>query len=149
MINMTGGTLPAMTWQEVMAFGHQNLEIRPIPGLTAEPSREGRRVAACQRAERRGANLPDRNPVAALLRGVGLDRQLVQNRGIGGCQAPIARPTKLHRANGHDRPAESCDALMSRRDRALLSFRPLKQGKGLNDERNPAVPEGAGRRESP
>ncbi|QFU17101.1 transglycosylase domain-containing protein [Microvirga thermotolerans] len=33
MNNMTGGTLPAMTWQQVMSFAHQNLEIRPIPGL--------------------------------------------------------------------------------------------------------------------
>nr|WP_255616511.1 PBP1A family penicillin-binding protein [Microvirga puerhi] len=33
MNNMTGGTLPAMTWHEVMAFAHQNLEIRPLPGL--------------------------------------------------------------------------------------------------------------------
>ncbi len=31
--NMTGGTLPAMAWKEVMAFAHQNLELRPIPGL--------------------------------------------------------------------------------------------------------------------
>jgi penicillin-binding protein 1A len=35
--NMTGGTLPAMTWKEVMSFAHQNLEIRPIPGLGGEP----------------------------------------------------------------------------------------------------------------
>jgi penicillin-binding protein 1A len=42
MNNMTGGTLPAMTWQEVMTVAHQNLEIRPIPGL--EP--EGARVAS-------------------------------------------------------------------------------------------------------
>jgi penicillin-binding protein 1A len=40
--NMTGGSLPAMTWHEVMAFAHQNLEIRPIPGLSAE----GPKVAA-------------------------------------------------------------------------------------------------------
>jgi penicillin-binding protein 1A len=33
MKDMTGGTLPAMAWHEVMAFAHQNLEIRPIPGL--------------------------------------------------------------------------------------------------------------------
>ncbi|SCX97559.1 transglycosylase domain-containing protein [Microvirga guangxiensis] len=33
MNNMTGGTLPAQTWQEVMNFAHQNLEIRPIPGV--------------------------------------------------------------------------------------------------------------------
>jgi penicillin-binding protein 1A len=33
MNEMTGGTLPAMTWQEVMKVAHQNLEIRPIPGV--------------------------------------------------------------------------------------------------------------------
>ena len=33
---MTGGTLPAMTWHEVMAFAHQNTEIKPIPGLDAQ-----------------------------------------------------------------------------------------------------------------
>jgi penicillin-binding protein 1A len=36
MNDMTGGTLPAMTWKEVMTVAHQNLEIRPIPGLEAE-----------------------------------------------------------------------------------------------------------------
>jgi penicillin-binding protein 1A len=30
---MTGGTLPAMTWHDVMAYAHQDLEIRPIPGV--------------------------------------------------------------------------------------------------------------------
>jgi penicillin-binding protein 1A len=34
--NMTGGTMPAMTWKEVMSFAHQNLEIRPIPGLSPD-----------------------------------------------------------------------------------------------------------------
>jgi penicillin-binding protein 1A len=33
MNNMTGGTLPAQTWHEIMNFAHQNLEIRPIPGV--------------------------------------------------------------------------------------------------------------------
>ena len=41
--NMTGGTLPAMTWKEVMAFAHQNLELRPIPGLAPEHG-TGRRL---------------------------------------------------------------------------------------------------------
>jgi penicillin-binding protein 1A len=35
---MTGGSLPAMLWKEVMAFGHQNLEIKPIPYLSADGS---------------------------------------------------------------------------------------------------------------
>ncbi|MXQ14483.1 PBP1A family penicillin-binding protein [Microvirga makkahensis] len=37
MNDMTGGTLPAQTWHEVMDFAHQNLEIRPIPGVDPAP----------------------------------------------------------------------------------------------------------------
>ena len=32
---MTGGSLPAMTWHAVMAYAHQGIEIKPIPGLPA------------------------------------------------------------------------------------------------------------------
>ncbi|MFG1478080.1 PBP1A family penicillin-binding protein [Xanthobacter sp. V4C-4] len=32
---MTGGSLPAMTWQKVMAYAHQGIEIKPIPGVTS------------------------------------------------------------------------------------------------------------------
>jgi penicillin-binding protein 1A len=35
--NMTGGSLPAMTFKEVMDFAHQGIEIRPIPGV--DPSK--------------------------------------------------------------------------------------------------------------
>ncbi|MFG1279639.1 PBP1A family penicillin-binding protein [Xanthobacter autotrophicus] len=35
MNKMTGGTLPAMTWQKVMAYAHQGIEIKPIPGVTS------------------------------------------------------------------------------------------------------------------
>ncbi len=31
--NMTGGSLPAMIWHEIMSYAHQGVEIRPIPGL--------------------------------------------------------------------------------------------------------------------
>ncbi len=30
---MTGGSLPAMTWQRMMEYAHQNVELRPIPGI--------------------------------------------------------------------------------------------------------------------
>jgi penicillin-binding protein 1A len=30
---MTGGTLPAMTWHNIMAYAHQGVELRPLPGL--------------------------------------------------------------------------------------------------------------------
>jgi penicillin-binding protein 1A len=32
---MTGGSLPAMTWKEIMAFAHQGLPVKPIYGLPA------------------------------------------------------------------------------------------------------------------
>ncbi len=34
--NMTGGSLPAMTWHRVMAYAHQNIQLKPIPGI-ADP----------------------------------------------------------------------------------------------------------------
>ncbi|CAH1653990.1 Multimodular transpeptidase-transglycosylase [Hyphomicrobiales bacterium] len=36
--NMTGGSLPAMTFKEIMQFAHQGLELKPIPGVpTTDP----------------------------------------------------------------------------------------------------------------
>ncbi|MGR7996250.1 transglycosylase domain-containing protein [Xanthobacter sp. ZOL 2024] len=35
MNKMTGGALPAMTWQKVMAYAHQGIEIKPIPGVSS------------------------------------------------------------------------------------------------------------------
>nr|WP_246504959.1 PBP1A family penicillin-binding protein [Microvirga antarctica] len=64
MNNMTGGTLPAMTWQEVMTFGHQNLEIRPIPGLEPE---SGAKVAASEQAAGQAAAGPPQAYLAGTL----------------------------------------------------------------------------------
>ncbi|MEZ5841403.1 MAG: PBP1A family penicillin-binding protein [Hyphomicrobiales bacterium] len=33
---VTGGFLPAQTWQQVMKFAHANVDIRPIPGINAD-----------------------------------------------------------------------------------------------------------------
>ncbi|MGA9007365.1 MAG: penicillin-binding transpeptidase domain-containing protein, partial [Xanthobacteraceae bacterium] len=32
---MTGGTLPAQTWHNIMAYAHQSVELRPLPGYPA------------------------------------------------------------------------------------------------------------------
>jgi penicillin-binding protein 1A len=34
MKDLTGGVLPAMAWQRMMNYAHQNIELRPIPGIT-------------------------------------------------------------------------------------------------------------------
>ena len=31
--NMTGGSLPAMTWQRLMEYAHKNIDLKPIPGI--------------------------------------------------------------------------------------------------------------------
>ncbi|HWG04505.1 MAG TPA: transglycosylase domain-containing protein, partial [Beijerinckiaceae bacterium] len=34
MNGMTGGTLPAATWHNIMAYAHQGIELKPLPGFT-------------------------------------------------------------------------------------------------------------------
>jgi penicillin-binding protein 1A len=44
---MTGGSLPAMTWHQIMAYAHQGVEIKPLPGLPpAAPAAAAPQVAA-------------------------------------------------------------------------------------------------------
>jgi penicillin-binding protein 1A len=45
---MTGGSLPAQTWHDIMAYAHQGIELKPIPGLTQPQN--GRVIAAAERA---------------------------------------------------------------------------------------------------
>ena len=33
---MTGGSLPAQTWHDIMEYGHRGLELRPLPGFPLE-----------------------------------------------------------------------------------------------------------------
>ncbi|WP_237050293.1 transglycosylase domain-containing protein [Microvirga ossetica] len=64
MNDMTGGTLPAMTWHEVMNLAHQNLEIRPIPG--ASPA-NANRVASAGRQNADPAQAPAQGYLAGTL----------------------------------------------------------------------------------
>ena len=38
MNQMTGGSLPAQTWHEIMAYAHQGVELRSIPGILSRPA---------------------------------------------------------------------------------------------------------------
>ena len=42
---LTGGRLPAMTWQKFMSFAHQNIEIRPIPYVDPIEETEKTKIA--------------------------------------------------------------------------------------------------------
>ena len=37
MQQMTGGSLPAQTWREIMTYAHQGIELKQIPGVGARP----------------------------------------------------------------------------------------------------------------
>ncbi len=59
--NLTGGSLPAQTFKEIMQFAHQGLELKPIPGVPADP-----KAATLAKA---GAGTPD--PLGAGAAGAG------------------------------------------------------------------------------
>ncbi len=57
--NMTGGSLPAMAWQEMMAPAHQSVEIKPIPGIApAAPVAAVAKNSATPAPENAGAQRP-------------------------------------------------------------------------------------------
>ncbi|MER8667035.1 penicillin-binding protein 1A [Mesorhizobium sp. M0633] len=51
---MTGGTLPAMVWQRLMLYAHQNIDLRPIPGLD-HPFVDAEIAAKAKEAEKKNA----------------------------------------------------------------------------------------------
>ena len=57
--NMTGGSLPAMTWHQIMAYAHQGVELRPIPGV--DPATPLSRPAVV--AQTKGTERPQQPPV--------------------------------------------------------------------------------------
>ncbi len=42
---MTGGSLPAMTWHNIMAYAHQGIEVKQLPGVQVPPARPQPAVA--------------------------------------------------------------------------------------------------------
>ena len=42
---MTGGALPAMTWHNIMAYAHQGIELKQLPGVAVPPERQQPAVA--------------------------------------------------------------------------------------------------------
>jgi penicillin-binding protein 1A len=67
MKNMTGGTLPAATWHEIMAFAHQNVEPKPIFGLPM--SAPGEHVASAAASTGSAIPLDGEPPPVSLPKG--------------------------------------------------------------------------------
>ena len=56
---MTGGSLPAMTWHQIMAYAHQGIETKNLPGLPAPAAPKPADVVA----EAKPADTPVRPPI--------------------------------------------------------------------------------------
>ena len=48
---MTGGSLPAMTWHEIMEYAHQGVELKNLPGLPPNPAPTAPVVASANKGE--------------------------------------------------------------------------------------------------
>ena len=56
---MTGGSLPAMTWKKIMAYAHQGVELKQMPGAPPSPAPVGP-----QRCSRTWREAGRRNPAS-------------------------------------------------------------------------------------
>jgi penicillin-binding protein 1A len=64
---MTGGTLPAATWHNIMAYAHQGVELRPLPGLSPPQHAPAIADASLKSGEQPRAVLLTRKGTEALL----------------------------------------------------------------------------------
>jgi penicillin-binding protein 1A len=67
MNNMTGGSLPAMTFKRLMDFAHQGMELRPIPGIV-DPLPTGSRPQPSDKAPVTASATPTGDMMPALTR---------------------------------------------------------------------------------
>jgi penicillin-binding protein 1A len=98
---MTGGTLPAQTWGQIMAYAHQGIELKPLigPAPTPPPPRSQAMVAAAPASATARPTLLTKNAAGILVR---IERLMDDARNalpstgvstIGGPGAPAAQTT--------------------------------------------------------
>jgi penicillin-binding protein 1A len=83
MNNLTGGTLPAKTWQKFMTFAHSNIEVKPVFGVEMAPRPF---VIADAQAGENGEDADERAPTlapAAALKLLDLSEKLRQAQANG------------------------------------------------------------------
>ena len=95
MNNLTGGTLPAMSWQKFMAYAHTNIEVKPLFGVDMEPRPF---VIADAEGGENGEAAPQRAPTltpAAAIKLLDLSEEMRQAlaNGVGGGLDQAAAPS--------------------------------------------------------
>jgi penicillin-binding protein 1A len=56
---MTGGSLPAQTWHDIMVVAHQGVEIRDVPGIGAGKKLPPNALSAANANARLPRSIPD------------------------------------------------------------------------------------------
>jgi penicillin-binding protein 1A len=88
---MTGGSLPAMTWHNIMAYAHQGIEVKQLPGVAVPQVRQQPATVAEVKAK---ANEPAAPPRPALLTKRGADALVRVERLMDDANRALpARPT--------------------------------------------------------
>jgi penicillin-binding protein 1A len=104
---MTGGSLPAMTWHEIMEYAHQGVELKNLPGLPPNPASTAPVVASTNKGEAaRPAMLTFRG--ARVL--VDLERMMEDASRAMPATAVEAAPAKGERADADRRPGPFAQA---------------------------------------
>lgn len=87
MNNLTGGSLPAMSWQKFMAYAHTNIEVKPVFGVDMEPRPF---IIADSANGEDGEQAPERAPTlapAAAIKLLDLSEKMRQSLAVGGSGA--------------------------------------------------------------
>ena len=112
MDKMTGGTLPAATWHDIMQFAHSGVDLKPLPGttLTAEQVARGRADQCGRRADAEGP----RAIVEEVVRGARLDQNLMKTTSEKHGAIDLTRPSRYAAAE---------PAVFARRREAIVDLR--------------------------
>ncbi|WP_374730174.1 transglycosylase domain-containing protein [Stappia sp.] len=68
---MTGGSLPAMTWQTIMDYAHKGIELKPMPGVDRPPQADDPALVADGNGGAPGSPRLLREPSMAVLEEIG------------------------------------------------------------------------------
>jgi penicillin-binding protein 1A len=120
---MTGGTIPALIWHDIMAYAHQSIELRQLPGLPA-PQHAPAVATAANGAEAPQQILLTRKGTEALVRVERLlddaRHALAPQAGPGASAAPPA-PGAPNAPAGSQRPPGALGELGAERGRGTLA----------------------------
>jgi penicillin-binding protein 1A len=124
---MTGGSLPAMTWKKIMAYAHQGVELKPIPGAPPAPGPVGPQVAAAP-----GSKPGEEIPRPALLTRRGADVLVRIERALEDAGRALGKPSSDRTADAQPPAAQPPAAVPARRDGQKDGLVAATEGRGGN-----------------